>query len=523
LADKRVAIIGAGIGGLAAAVLLGARGCRVTLLERTGQPGGKMRTETLAGRQLDVGPTVLTLPWIFEEIFEAAGASLNSAVRLTPLEVLARHAWSEGERLDLFAAPARSAEAIGHFAGPEEARGYLRFCARAALIYRTLERPFMLAPRPSLPGLMAASGLRGMPDLCRINPYVSLWRALGGYFRDPRLRQVFGRYSTYAGSSPMRAPATLMLIAHVEQSGVWNVEGGMAALAGAMARLAEGCGVTVRYGADVAGIEVARGRACGVRLACGERLAADAVIANADSAALAAGHFGEAVRAAVRPVRPAERSLSAVTFAMVAEAAGFPLTRHNVFFSRDYPAEFVDLIDRKRLPRDPTVYLCAADRADAAGAEPGAPERLLCVVNAPPTGDTRAFQEAEIRQCEESTFGTLARCGLRIAASPTAMRITTPHDFNRLYPATGGALYGRASHGWTASFSRPGARSRIPGLYLTGGSTHPGAGVPMAAISGRLAAASLLADLASTARSRGTVMLGGMSTPSATMDNTPLR
>ncbi|MGB0126911.1 MAG: FAD-dependent oxidoreductase, partial [Rhodocyclaceae bacterium] len=249
------------------------------------------------------------------------------------------------------------------------------------------------------------------------------------------------------------------------------------------------------------------------RLASGEEIAADAVVSNADVGALADGHFGPAAARATRPVPPSARSLSALTWSLCAVAEDFPLVRHTVFFSGDYAAEFDDLMRRRRLPAAPTVYVCAQDRGDHPPAASGSPERLFLLVNAPPTGDTHDYDGAEIEQCEDRTFDLLARCGLRLSGQVEPAVRTTPTEFNRLFPATGGALYGQASHGWQASFRRPGSRSRIPGLYLSGGSTHPGAGVPMAALSGRLAASSLLADFASTTTFPRTATSGGTSTP----------
>jgi 1-hydroxycarotenoid 3,4-desaturase len=182
---------------------------------------------------------------------------------------------------------------------------------------------------------------------------------------------------------------------------------------------------------------------------------------------------------------------------MVAETEGFPLVRHTVFFSSDYPAEFDAIFGASRLPGEPTVYVCAQDRDDS-GAHPGGPERLLCLVNAPPVGDIHPFSQSEIESCQARAFYLLERCGLRLHPDPNATLITTPADFHELFPATGGALYGRATHGWKASFERPGTRTRTPRLYLAGGSAHPGAGVPMAALSGRLAATCVLSDLTST-------------------------
>jgi 1-hydroxycarotenoid 3,4-desaturase len=495
VASRRVIVVGAGIGGLVAALELAASGVEVLLLERAAQPGGKMREITLGGAAMDAGPTVFTMRWVFDELFDAVGARLTDHLQLTPVSVLARHAWSEHERLDLFADRARSADAIAALAGPQAGRGYLAFCERARAIYQTLEQPFLRGSRPNPLSLVQRVGLRGLPGLMRISPFATLWSELGRHFADPRLRQLFGRYATYCGASPYLAPATLMLVAHVEQEGVWLVDGGMHRVAQALAALAQARGATLRFNAPVNQVLTHAGRASGVRLASGEELAADAVVFNGDVAALGAGLLGDAARPAAAPVVSANRSLSALTWNLLAPTRGFPLSRHTVFFSNDYAAEFDD-IRHARLPSSPTVYVCAQDRRDD-DAPVSAAERLLLIVNAPAHGDTRPFTPEELSQCESQTFQQMARCGLQVERHAAPVQMTTPQGFERLFPATGGALYGQASHGWMASFSRPGSRSRLPGLYLAGGSVHPGPGVPMAALSGRQAAASVIADRAS--------------------------
>ncbi len=491
-------IIGAGVGGLAAAALLARHGVDVTVLERATSPGGKMRQVD----GVDAGPTVFTMRWVFEALFAECGTTLDEAVGLTQAGILARHAWG-GDRLDLHADVDKSAAAIEALAGPAEARGFRAFCAAARRTYQTLEGPFIKGERPSMASL--ALSVRRPADLLAIKPFGSLWSELGTHFRDPRLRQLFGRYATYCGSSPFLAPATLMLVADVEQQGVWYVDGGMHALAQALAGLATANGAVIRYGCDVAEIATQVGRVSGVRLADGEVVTADAVIANADPQAIAAGRFGRAVQGAVTRQKPAERSLSALTWTGVAETAGFPLVRHNVFFSRDYKAEF-DALARGSMASEPTVYVCAQDRADDA-TDNGA-ERLLVLINAPSNGDTRPMME--IDRCREEAWGLMERCGLTLTAE--SFVATGPAEFEALFPATGGALYGPAVHGATASFKRPASRTSVRGLYLAGGAAHPGAGVPMAALSGRLAASALMADLGSTGRSRMTAIAGGMST-----------
>jgi 1-hydroxycarotenoid 3,4-desaturase len=520
LARHEVVIVGAGIGGLTCAVELALAGCAVTVAERASSPGGKMREVVVDGAPTDAGPTVLTMRWVFEALFERAGAQLSDYVTLKPLDVLARHAWSETERLDLFADQDRSADAIGDLAGAREAAGYRAFSAEAARIYRTLKDSFLTVPKGGPITLAGRVGLHRLGELMAIRPYETLWGALGDHFKDPRLRQLFGRYATYCGSSPFEAPATLMLIAHVEQAGVWTVEGGMHRLAEALRELATSLGVVFRYGAHVAGIDIEKGRAAGVRLASGERLRADTVVTNADAHALTSGALGEAV---ATPKAPAvKRSLSAVTWSIRAPTQGFPLARHNVFFSSDYVAEFDDVFKRNRLPKAPTIYVCAQDR-DEPGADLKGPERLLVLVNAPaqesPTQNESALTDRELATCETQVFQFLQACGLAVDRTAGSVIRTTPAMFNALFPATGGALYGQATHGWNAAFARPSARTQTPGLYQAGGGAHPGAGVPMAALSGRLAAQALLSDLASARSFHRAATPGGMSMRSATMGN----
>jgi len=506
----RIGVIGAGIGGLVSAIDLARAGFEVLLFEGAALPGGKMRQVSVGGASLDAGPTVFTLPRVFEQLFDDAGDDFHRRVRLTAAEVLARHAWPGGGRLDLFADAQLSAQAIGEFSGKHDAQGYIRFAAQAKRIYDTLDLTFMHAARPSPMQLARRIGLRRFPDLWNIHPFTTLWRATGRYFRDTRLRQLFARYATYCGSSPFASPATLMLIAHVERAGVWYIEGGMRELAGQLAALASRLGVRMRYGAPVAQVRMHRGRACALQLQDGERIEVDAIVSNADNNALSIGLLGEDARGATPPTPRSARTLSAVTLHVLGSTHGFDLSHHTVFFGTDYRDEFDSVFSRDRTPSAPTIYVCAQDRRDGLGLS-GQPERLMCLINAPPNGDVFNYTQAEVNACSRKILDSLAGYGLSVH-SEHGMITTTPQDFHRLFPGTGGALYGPASHGWRASFTRPSSRSRLPGLYLAGGSTHPGAGVPMAAMSGRLAAACIMEDYALTSCRPRTAMRGGIST-----------
>ena len=378
------------------------------------------------------------------------------------------------ERLDLYADATRSATAIGTLAGAAEARRYIAFCERARAIYETLKKPFILSAQPTPLSLTFEAGLAGLADLWRISPFSSLWRELGTYFHDPRLRQLFGRYATYCGSSPFAAPATLMLIAHVEREGVWLAEGGMHTLAEALARAAARHGAIVRYRSEVMQIVVDRGRAQGVVLTTGERLRAMQWSSMRMQRHSHRG-FSGALRSGRSMCRPARDRFPPSPGRSSARPAAFPCRAITSSSPRIMLRSSPSSSKGRGCPRG-RRSTSARKTATAMGKTGGRSERLLMLVNAPPTGDLHPFPKAEIEECRQRAFALLEHCGLAIDYRPGQVCATTPADFDRLFPGSGGALYGQATHGWSASFSRPTARTRIPRLYLAGGAASGSGG-----------------------------------------------
>lgn len=513
--QPRAVVIGAGMGGLAAAIRLAAGGCRVTVVESADTPGGKARARATEAGPAAMGPTVLTLKSEVDALFALAGTTTEAEVQVARLPRLARHWWPGSGPLDLFPDREANIEAIRAFAGHREALGFARFHNATRALYQAFEQPVMRAARPDLHAIARVALSR--PNLWpALLPGMTLDRWLGGFFVDPRLRQLFGRYATYVGGRPAHTPAVLSLVWQAEAQGVWAVSDGIQALAAALARAAETLGVRFHYAAQARRITRQSGRVAHVETDQGHH-PADIVVFNGDPRALTDGLLGEAAQTALKP--PGKPSLSAWvwTFAATPEGLRAPdLIHHNLFFTADPQAEFGP-IGRGEMPESPTLYLNAQDRE--LGPTP-ATERFQIILNAPPN---RPDHPNEDPSCHDRTFPALGKMGLTFSPLPGPVALTRPKDLAQRFPASLGAIYGASPEGALAAFRRPVARTSLPGLYLAGGGVHPGAGVPMALLSGRQAALQALQDLTSPSLSDRTAMPGGMSTASLTTGQKPSR
>ena len=376
---QRVVVIGAGVGGLASAIRLAAFGFAVTLLERHNHAGGKIRTVPSAAGPVDAGPTVLTMRHVFDDLFKIAGARLDDHVTLTPQTILARHAWLDGSQLDLHANPEESAAAVRAFSGSKSEAEFRAFCDRTRALFTAFDGPMMRAAVPKL-GALTKHVLSNPHVIKPMAPLSTLSGMLKHQFSDPRLAQLFGRYSTYVGGSPYRSPAVLALIWHAEATGVWVVNGGMHKLACAMSELAAALGVDIQLNAHVDRIEMRGGHARAVHLDTGARIHADAIVFNGDPRALAAGALGDAAKTVAPQTLRTPRSFSARVYSFAATPSGRDLAHHNVLFDQDPAQEFNDL-QAGRVPRTPSLYICAEDRGQSTPPPPL--ERFEIITNAP--------------------------------------------------------------------------------------------------------------------------------------------
>ena len=484
---SRIVVIGAGMGGLVTAARLARLGHQVIVCERSESVGGKLGTASEQGFTWDTGPSLLTMPEVFRDFFLATGDPLDHEVSLRPLDPLTRYHFADGSCVDASSDIdehcRRLDEILGNGCGAE----WRALLERAQRIFEASRGPFLESPLAGTRTL-ARLAFRSPTDIRTIAPMTTL-RGLGRkYLRDPRLLMMLDRYATYAGSDPRRAPAALAAIAYVEQaSGGWYVEGGLHRLGRAVARRAQECGARLLLGTEAIAIDRAAGRVSGVRLADGATLPADVVVANADAAQVAGRLLPDLT------LRHAPSSLSGFVLLLGLHGRTANLASHTVLFPEDYDAEFDAVFSGRPVP-DPTIYVSAPD--DPAVRPCADSEAWFVLVNAPRHGAGQPGADGTVNWTEpgladgyaHQVLDLLARRGLDVRDRIDVMRIRTPADLERESASPGGAIYGAASHGPRSAFLRPPNATRIPGLYLVGGSAHPGGGLPLVTLSGRIVA-----------------------------------
>lgn len=515
----RIGVVGAGVGGLAAAVRLAAAGHDVTVVEAAPLPGGKCARLRLEGLDFDAGPSLLTMPWVLSELLAAAGSRIEDELELLRVEPVTRYRFADASELELSADLPRALESLDRWS-PAAAADWVRFLGVCAGMWRA-SVPFLSGPAPWPPSGAAlrggarrprtarqdSPGVRPDPrDLVRVRPWSTLSGLARSVISDPRLCAVVERFATYAGADPRRAPAALAVAGYVEHAfGAWHVRGGLFEIVAALQRRLAALGGELRLQEPVRAIAVRSGAVSGLETDR-DFLPCEAVVSGADAMTLhrdllpPRGHGG-----AIRRRVPAtgserhravdsERSLSGFALMLVLRrgggAAGTPrraLAHHTILFPASTHREFDDVFSARRPVADPTLYVSAP------GASEGVPdggdrEGLFVLANAPTHGGGVDWDREAVAY-ERLVLDRLAQRGLDVRDRVLASARRTPADLERETGSPGGAIYGAAPHGRLAALRRPPNVSRsVRGLYLVGGTAHPGGGLPLVMLSARIVA-----------------------------------
>ncbi len=494
MTQKSVLVIGAGLGGIAAATHLARSGAHVTVIEKNAHPGGRCAQFSRDGHRFDTGPTLLIMPHVFEDEFSALGASLHEMLDLLRVDPTYRLVFDDGSRLAITSdlkAMHDQLEAIE----PDAFDGLVRYLDEGHRHYqlamaRLVNRDFRTAGQ--------FFNLRNLPLALQLKPFSPHYRHVGAYFRTPRLKSAFTFQDVYMGLSPFEAPATFSMMPYTEMAhGVWYPKGGLYRVVDALMEIAQKSSVEFVFETAVKQIELNGNRACGVVLEDGQHLAADAVLANAD--------LPYVYQDLLPPDRETERlahkrySCSVISFFWGVDRAYETLGPHTLFLADDYRANFDAIVRDLTFPANPSLYIHAPARLDPAMA-PRGQDTLIAIV---PVGHLNGHDDEDwkaiTQQARQAVFRRLELLG--ITDLPAHIKFETcyaPPSWRKRYNLIRGSTHGLCHNLMQLGYFRPRNRhARYPNVYFAGASTHPGTGMPTALISGRLTARRILDDFAS--------------------------
>ena len=487
----KVVVIGGGVGGLACAARLAAAGHHVQLFEQASEVGGKLGTFERDGFRFDTGPSILTMPYVLHDLLDAIGLD-RSAIPLRRLDPIARYRFGDGSWMEAAASDDAFLDEIERLR-PGNADDMRRFLVRADAIWSATRQPFLESPLNGVRSLLRLS-MRAA-DLRTVAPHRTLRQLADSTLRDERLVTFIDRYATYTGSDPRRAPAALASIPFVERHfGAWYVDGGLRVIADALAGRCAALDVQISVNQPVVKITRRNGRVDGVELASGGRVAADIVVANADaehvySELLRPGRRSNSVLRRLQQTTP---SLSGFVLCLAVNGKTPAIAHHTVLFPDRYDDEFDDLFGPvPGAVRAPTIY-CSVPSDDRVA--PHGHESWFVLVNAP-----RHMPDDPSAGIDWRAPGFADRYGDRIVAQMAARGVDirdrirwrvvrTPADLADQTWSVGGSIYGSSSNGARAAFLRPTNRSPVAGLFLVGGSAHPGGGLPLVMLSAAITA-----------------------------------
>jgi len=496
-----VGVVGGGLGGLAAACVLAARGHRVELFEKNPWLGGKAAELDESGFRFDMGPTILTLPSVLARIFSEAGRNMSDYLGLVPLDPQWRCMFDDGTALDLLADTQKMCESLKQYsASPETSAGYAKFFAMSERLHEVSERFFFWK---SIGGITDTFQTGGMFDLAVLKDVLALRmgksvaEVVRKHVPDPRVAQMIDHFTQYVGSAPDASPAVLCGIAHMQTSeGIWYPMGGTRAVPLALTKLAQELGVVFHCDCDITSIETSGISITGLRTARGDVHSFDAIVSNCDSLRT----HRELLRgtpAATRLDKGREPACSGVVLYLGLKERYEHLLHHNFIFSKDPHEEFEWIYRRGEPAPDPTCYVCAPSISEP-GVAPAGGEALYVLVHTPylrphHDWDTMLPEYREVILDKLERTGQLHGIRSRIVVE----RNLTPQSIDERYRVWRGAIYGLASHGkYLGAFKPPNRDRHLTGLYLAGGAAHPGPGMPMVMMSGWIAADAVDADAA---------------------------
>ncbi len=489
--NKRVAVIGGGLGALSGAIRLARMGFSVHLFEKNSKIGGKVNEVVLGAYRFDTGASLLTMPSVIDELFSFANANRSDYLDFVPVDPICRYFFADDSTIDTSADKAKMKAAISRLS-PTDGEAYECFLNYAERIHSLTAEIFMFTPIHEFQKLMKLRHMQTLFRLHQIDPFRTVHQSVSRFFSDPRLIQLFDRYATYNGSDPFQAPATLNIIPYVEYGlGGYYIKGGIYRLVDALETLAHEQGVHIHTSVKVEKICQDGKRVSGVR-ANGQKIPADYVLCGADVVIahneLIDGHPNQRKR-----LNQLEPSLSGMVFLWGIRGKYPQLAHHNIIFSSDYGAEFRQIFKHLQVPAEPTIYIAITSKVDSAHA-PACGENWFVLLNMPYLTQEQMWDK-EVVRVRNFVLKKLKQLNLDIENRIEMEQIYTPQDFAELYASNQGSIYGISSNSKTTAFKRPPNRSRIlDGLYFAGGSVHPGGGIPLVMLSGKMAATLISAD-----------------------------
>ena len=484
----KIVVIGAGMGGMTAAARLSRGGHEVVVYEASSQVGGKCRTEWIGKVAFDTGPSLLTLPAVYKDFFQRTGKPMGFVCPIESVDPSFDYRFADGSNVKFSnLSRNKTLDSITEAFGAESAAQWDRIMKRAERMWDVSRGPFIESELKSPFSLIKR--ITFVRDMKIIAPWKTLRVHADGILKDQRLRFIMDRYATYSGSDPRKAPAVLSTIAFVEESfGAWHVKGGLGQLTEKVYRRAVDVGVTFYLDSPVSEITTKGKKATGVILADGTVVEADAVVANADASLV----YSKLIKGHKRTLRKARKNIekadvSVAGFSLLLGIRKDPnqiLNHHTILFPENYDAEFDAIFSHGKPVEKPTIYICAPQDPDMTKDENL--EGWFVLVNAPTNGQFDWNDKEFARNYANSIIDQIEARGISVRDRLESLTVRTPADLEAAVHAPGGAIYGTSSNGARAAFMRAKNRSQIKGLYLVGGSAHPGGGLPLVGISGDL-------------------------------------